>query len=83
MEQERSIWAVKIDERGRITVPKELLELLGMTSNDTLVFVRENEGPIHVGKAQFQIEIPFIRKLEDETKAPHNQEEREKASRRK
>jgi AbrB family looped-hinge helix DNA binding protein len=83
MEQKKSMWAVKVDERGRITVPKELLELLGMTSNDTLAFVRENEGPIYVGKAQFQVEIPFIRSPGGETRAPHNQEKPEKPSRRK
>jgi AbrB family looped-hinge helix DNA binding protein len=83
MEPKKSIWAVRIDERGRITVPKELLELLGITSNDALVFIRENEGPVYVGKAQFQIEIPFIKKPEDQTRAPQNQEKPEKPSRRK
>jgi len=82
MEQKRSVWAVKIDERGRITVPKDLLDLLGITSNDTLAFVREDEGPIYVGKAQFQVEIPFTRKLGEGTRALQNQEKPKKASRR-
>jgi AbrB family looped-hinge helix DNA binding protein len=62
MTQERCVWAVKIDERGRITMPKDLLELLGFKPDDIVVFVREDEGPICVGKGQFQVEIPFAQK---------------------
>jgi len=54
------MWGVKIDERGRITIPKDLLELLGFKPDDILVFVREDEGPVCVGKGQFQVEIPFV-----------------------
>jgi len=59
------MWAVKIDERGRITIPKELLELLGFKPDDILVFVREDKGPIYVGRGQFQVEIPFAQKSEE------------------
>jgi AbrB family looped-hinge helix DNA binding protein len=75
MEQKRRVWAVKIDERGRITVPKDLLDLLGMSSNDTLAFVKEDEGPIYVGKARFEVEIPFSGKTE---KGSRNVQELEK-----
>jgi hypothetical protein len=30
-----------------------------------LVFVREDEGPVYVGKGQFQVEIPFAQKSEE------------------
>jgi len=62
------MWAVKIDERGRITIPKDLLDLLGFKPDDILVFVREDEGPVYVGRGQFQVEIPFAQKSEEKVK---------------
>lgn len=82
MERKKSVWAVKIDERGRITIPKDLLDMLGITSGDSLAFVREDEGPICVGKVQFQVEIPFTRKPEGESQSMESQEKPMKASRR-
>ncbi len=60
MQRER-VWAAKIDDRGRTTIPKDLLELLGIQAGEIMVFVRENEGPIYVGKAELKIEIPFAK----------------------
>lgn len=82
MEQKKLVWAVKIDERGRITVPKDLLDLLGITANDILAFVKEDDGPIYVGKGQFRIEIPFAKKPEKKFKAEQDQEKPEKTSKR-
>jgi AbrB family looped-hinge helix DNA binding protein len=67
MAQEKHMWAVKIDERGRITIPKDLLELLGFKPDDIVVFVRENEGPVYVGRGQFQVEIPFAQTSEEKS----------------
>ncbi|MGD0027442.1 MAG: AbrB/MazE/SpoVT family DNA-binding domain-containing protein [Candidatus Bathyarchaeia archaeon] len=78
MAEKRLVWAVKIDERGRITVPKDLLDLLGMTSKDTLAFIKEDEGPIYLGKARLQVEIPFAKKHEAESQAMQNPEKRGK-----
>ena len=64
MQKEKRVWAVKIDERGRTTIPKDLLELLGIKAGDIMAFMRENEGPIYVGKAELKVEIPFAKKLE-------------------
>lgn len=63
------VWAVKIDERGRTTIPKELFKLLGIKAGDIMVFVREDEGPIYVGRAELKIEIPFAKKSEEKIKA--------------
>jgi AbrB family looped-hinge helix DNA binding protein len=52
-------WAVKIDERGRTTIPKDLLKLLGIKAGEIMIFARDGEGPIYVGKAELKIEIPF------------------------
>lgn len=57
--KEKRIWAAKIDERGRTTIPKDLLELLQINLGDILAFVKEGEGPIYVGKAQLDVTIPF------------------------
>lgn len=66
------VWAVKIDERGRTTIPKELLKLLGIKTGDIMIFAREDEGPIYVGRAELKIEIPFAKKLEGKIKAKKN-----------
>jgi AbrB family looped-hinge helix DNA binding protein len=71
MQKER-VWAVKVDERGRTTIPKELLKLLGIKAGDVMVFAREDEGPIYVGRAELKIEIPFAKKLEGKIKAKKN-----------
>jgi AbrB family looped-hinge helix DNA binding protein len=82
MEKKKSVWAVKIDERGRITIPKDLLDTLGITSGDSLAFVREEEGPICVGKVRVQVEIPFTKKPEGESLSTESHEKPRKASRR-
>ncbi len=68
MHKER-VWAVKVDERGRTTIPKELLTLLGIKAGDIMVFAKEAEGPIYVGRAELKIDIPFAKKLEGKTRA--------------
>lgn len=68
MQKEKRVWAVKIENRGRITVPKELLDLLGIKPDDMLAFVREDEGAVYVGRAQIQVEIPFAQKAEGKVK---------------
>jgi AbrB family looped-hinge helix DNA binding protein len=57
----KCVWAVKVDARGRATIPKDLLELLQIGSGDIMVFAKENEGPIYVGKAKLDIDIPFMK----------------------
>jgi len=62
-------WAVRIDDRGRITLPKELLKILGLKPGDLIAFVKEENGPVYVGRAKLQIEVPFLEKkieLEEE-----------------
>ncbi len=71
MQKER-VWAVKIDERGRTTLPKELLRLLGIKAGGIMVFTRDDEGPIYVGRAELKIEIPFAKKLEGKIEAKRN-----------
>jgi AbrB family looped-hinge helix DNA binding protein len=65
MAKEKRMWAAKVDERGRITIPKDLLDLLGFKPDDILVFVKEDKGPVCVGRGQFQVEIPFAQKSEE------------------
>ena len=60
MREERT-WAVKIDERGRITLPKEVMEALGLRPGDIMAFVRRGDGPIYVGKARIEVEIPGLK----------------------
>lgn len=67
-DKEKKVWAVKIDQRGRTTIPKDLLELLGIKAGDIMAFMREDEGPIYVGKAELKVEIPFAQKLEGKMK---------------
>jgi AbrB family looped-hinge helix DNA binding protein len=65
MGKEKRMWAAKVDERGRITIPKDLLDLLGFKPDDILVFVKEDKGPVFVGRGQFQLEVPFAQKSEE------------------
>jgi AbrB family looped-hinge helix DNA binding protein len=67
--REERVWAVKIDERGRTTIPKDLLELLGVKPGGVMVFAREDEGPIYVGRAELKIDIPFAEKSKKQIKA--------------
>jgi AbrB family looped-hinge helix DNA binding protein len=69
IKMDERVWAVKIDERGRTTIPKDLLKLLGIGTGEIMVFAREGNGPIYVGRAELKIEIPFTGKLERKTKA--------------
>ena len=68
-DERKRVWAVKVDERGRTTIPKDLLELLRIKSGDIMAFVREDEGPVYVGKAQLDISIPFTSKASKETQS--------------
>jgi AbrB family looped-hinge helix DNA binding protein len=72
MRKEKRVWAVKIDERGRTTIPKGLLKLLGIEAGDIMVFAREDEGPVYVGRAELKIAIPFAKKVDEKTKAKKN-----------
>ncbi len=62
--REKKTWAVKIDERGRITLPKELMEVLRLRPGDIVAFVRRGDGPIYVGKARIEVEIPGLKEEE-------------------
>jgi len=64
--KEKRVWAAKIDERGRTTIPKDLLELLQIDSGDVMAFVKEGEGPVYVGKAKLDVTIPFSKSSERE-----------------
>ncbi|MDI6905014.1 MAG: AbrB/MazE/SpoVT family DNA-binding domain-containing protein [Candidatus Bathyarchaeia archaeon] len=64
MQKEKRVWAVKLDERGRTTIPKDLLDLLGIRTGDIMAFIREDEGPVYVGKAELQVQVPFAQKVE-------------------
>jgi AbrB family looped-hinge helix DNA binding protein len=77
--QEKRVWAVKIDERGRMTIPKDLLDLLGIKPDGILAFVREGEGPLYVGRAQFQVEIPFLQKSEEKAEIKKTSKKREES----
>jgi AbrB family looped-hinge helix DNA binding protein len=54
--------AVRVDERGRTTIPKRLLELLGVRPGGLMVFSREDDGPFYVGKGELKVDIPFLQK---------------------
>jgi AbrB family looped-hinge helix DNA binding protein len=62
MQKEKRVWAVKLDERGRTTIPKALLDVLGIKPGEIMAFVREDEGPVYVGKAELQVKVPFTKK---------------------
>ncbi len=38
------LWVVKVDSRGRITLPAEVRQRLGVKAGDTLVLVLEKQG---------------------------------------
>lgn len=63
---ERRVWAITIDDRRRITLPKDLLEILCLKPGDIIVFVRNGEGPVYVGRATLKIEIPYMEKKSKE-----------------
>ena len=53
---------VRVDERGRTTIPKEMLKLLGIQPGGIMVFSREDDGPFYVGRGELKIDIPFLQK---------------------
>lgn len=54
--------AVHIDERGRTTIPKKILEFLGIEPGGIMVFSREGDGPFYVGRGELKVEVPFLQK---------------------
>jgi len=62
LKERRVVLAVHIDERGRTTIPKSMLELLGIEPGGIMVFSREGDGPFFVGKGELKVDIPFLQK---------------------
>jgi AbrB family looped-hinge helix DNA binding protein len=62
LKEKKVMLAVHIDERGRTTLPKQMLELLGIKPGGILVFSREGDGPFFVGKGELKVDIPFLQK---------------------
>jgi AbrB family looped-hinge helix DNA binding protein len=62
LKEKRLVLAVHIDERGRTTIPKPVLELLGIQPGGIMVFSREGNGPFFVGKGELKVDIPFLEK---------------------
>ena len=54
--------AVHIDERGRTTIPKRVLDILGVRPGGIMVFSRDGDGPFYVGRGELRVEIPFLQK---------------------
>ena len=62
MTKKKTHLVVRIDERGRTTIPKEMLKLLGIQPGGIMVFSREDDGPFYVGRGELKIDIPFLQK---------------------
>ncbi len=62
LKEKKVLLAVHIDERGRTTIPKPMLELLGIEPGGIMVFSREGDGPFFVGKGELKVDIPFLQK---------------------
>ncbi|HEV2119172.1 MAG TPA: AbrB/MazE/SpoVT family DNA-binding domain-containing protein [Candidatus Bathyarchaeia archaeon] len=62
MKEKKVLLAVHIDERGRTTIPKRILELLGIQPGGIMVFSRQGDGPFFVGKGELKVDIPFLQK---------------------
>ena len=62
LKEKKVLLAVHIDERGRTTIPKSMLELLGIEPGGIMVFSREGDGPFFVGKGELKVDIPFLQK---------------------
>jgi AbrB family looped-hinge helix DNA binding protein len=44
---------VTISNNGRVTIPDAIRKHLGITANDTIVFVIDDEGSVHIRVSQF------------------------------